>query len=177
MMLPQIIWQIVVVAVPEFRSSKGFTYYDNNFGMSIGKYQCQSSVGLWPAYVGIVLTLIPYAIAYLLNMRPKSELDQLPEIIDDREHLKVAFAIFVRVIAVTVPIICLTEIIPAARAYATICAVLVLPLACCYHIALIKISSTKSTISIQPQRRRMPGGGQHLLMKMIPMDKIPLLLR
>lgn len=157
MIVPQIVWQIVVVLVPILRSSRNFSYYDNELGMIIGKYQCQSSVGLWPICVGIVLTVLPFAIANLLNIRPKSELDQLPDIIDDREHLKMAIDLFIRVIVVTAPIIGLTEIIPAARAYATICAVLVLPLACCYHIAHIKLSSTKLSPLMQP-RQRMLGG-------------------
>ena len=124
----------------------------------MNQYQCQASVGFWPNYIGIILTLFPFAIAYLLNVRPKSELDQLPEIVDERIHLKSAFGIFVRILIVAVPMIGLTyNNNPAAKAYGAICAVLGLPLACCYHIAYVKLNTTKSNISKQ-QQRRMSGG-------------------
>eukprot|EP00984_Skeletonema_dohrnii_P036399 scaffold37324_cov455-Skeletonema_dohrnii-CCMP3373.AAC.1 len=99
MILPQLLWQIVVMSVPMLRSSRELLSYNNHnynhnhndqmmMEVTMDQYQCQSSVGFWPNYVSIVLTLLPFAIAYLLNVRPKSELDQLPEIIDEREHLK-----------------------------------------------------------------------------------------
>lgn len=72
--------------------------------MTMGQYQCQSAVGLWPISISIVLTLFPYVVAYLLNIRPKSELEQLPDIIDEREHIKSAFGVFARVLVISIPI-------------------------------------------------------------------------
>eukprot|EP00985_Skeletonema_marinoi_P018671 scaffold10482_cov89-Skeletonema_marinoi.AAC.1 len=128
MILPQLLWQIVVMSVPMLRSSRELLSYNNrNYNdqmeVTMEQYQCQSSVGFWPNYVSIVLTLLPFAIAYLLNVRPKSELDQLPEIIDEREHLKQSFYIVVRVLVVAVPMIGLTyQNNPEAKAYGAICA-------------------------------------------------------
>ena len=168
MILPQLLWQIVVIAVPMLRSSRELLSYNNrNYNddqmavvVTMEQYQCQSSVGFWPNYVSIVLTLLPFAIAYLLNVRPKSELDQLPEIIDEREHLKQSFYIVARVLVVAVPMIGLTyQNNPEAKAYGAICAVLALPLACCYHIAYVKLYSTKSnSISKQQRRKSMSSG-------------------
>lgn len=177
MIVPQLIWQVIVLSVPMIRPSRtlvSHSYYSNNSYYTIqneqdcyqedggvitmNQYQCQASVGFWPNYIGIILTLFPFAIAYLLNVRPKSELDQLPEIVDERIHLKRAFGIFVRILVVAVPMIGLTyNNNPAAKAYGAICAVLGLPLACCYHIAYVKLNTTKSNISKQ-QQRRMSGG-------------------
>ena len=176
MIIPQLIWQMIVLSVPMLRPSRTLvshsysnTYYtvqneqdyQNDDGViTMNQYQCQASVGFWPNYIGIILTVFPFAIAYLLNVRPKSELDQLPEIVDEREHLKSAFGIFVRILIVAVPMIGLTyNNNPAAKAYGAICAVLGLPLACCYHIAYVKLNTTKSNISKQQQRRMSSGGG------------------
>jgi len=168
MILPQLLWQIVVISVPMLRSSRELLSYNNrNYNddqaavvVTMEQYQCQSSVGFWPNYVSIVLTLLPFAIAYLLNVRPKSELDQLPEIIDERDHLKKSFYIVARVLVVAVPMIGLTyQNNPEAKAYGAICAVLALPLACCYHIAYVKLYSTKSnSISKQQRRKSMSSG-------------------
>ncbi len=164
MVLPQLVWQIVLISVPAMRStllqtSSTHEYIDHT--MTVQLYQCQSSIGFWPNYISILLTLLPYAIAYLLNIRPKSELDQLPEIIDERDHLKQSFSICANVLVVAVPMIGLTyESNPAATAYAAICAVLALPLACCYHIAYVKLYSTKSNMHQQTTRTRaMTTGG------------------
>ena len=174
MIVPQLIWQVIVLSVPMLRQSRtlvSHSYSSNNYYtvqndqdyqdgvmITMNQYQCQASVGFWPNYIGIILTLFPFAIAYLLNVRPKSELDQLPEIVDERDHLKSAFGIFVRILVVAVPMIGLTyNNNPAAKAYGAICAVLGLPLACCYHIAYVKLNTTKSNISKQ-QQRRMSGG-------------------
>jgi hypothetical protein len=156
MILPQLIWQVVVLSVPMLRSSRELVSYtfvagggmNNNGFVTMEQYQCQSSVGFWPNYVSILLTLFPYVIAYLLNVRPKSELDHLPEMINERDHLKHSFSIFVRVLVVALPMIGLTlKNNPSAKAYGAICAVLGLPLACCYHIAYVKLNSTKSNIT------------------------------
>jgi hypothetical protein len=178
MIVPQLIWQVIVLSVPMLRPSRTLVshsyssnsyytiqndeqdYYQQQDGgvITMNQYQCQASVGFWPNYIGIILTLFPFAIAYLLNVRPKSELDQLPEIVDERIHLKSAFGIFVRILIVALPMIGLTyNNNPAAKAYGAICAVLGLPLACCYHIAYVKLNTTKSNISKQ-QQRRMSGG-------------------
>eukprot|EP00546_Thalassionema_frauenfeldii_P017555 CAMPEP_0178896542 /NCGR_PEP_ID=MMETSP0786-20121207/1237_1 /TAXON_ID=186022 /ORGANISM="Thalassionema frauenfeldii, Strain CCMP 1798" /LENGTH=682 /DNA_ID=CAMNT_0020566969 /DNA_START=463 /DNA_END=2511 /DNA_ORIENTATION=+ len=117
--------------------------------MTMGQYQCQSVVGFWPMSISIILALLPYAIAYLLNVRPKYELGQLPDIIDEREQLKSAFCIFTRILVTSTPIIVLTyNNSPAARIYATICAVQGLPLALCYHIAYVKLTSTSTKLNL-----------------------------
>ena len=164
MILPQLLWQIVLLSVPVMRPSRELLSHTYNYNggddqvvaVTMEQYQCQSSVGFWPNYISILLTSLPFAIAYLLNVRPKSELDQLPEIIDERESLKQSFYIFARVFVVAAPMIGLTfQNDPSAKAYGAISAILALPLACCYHIAYVKLDSTKSNvISRQQQSRR-----------------------
>ena len=154
MIMPQLFWQIIVLSVPALRSSRELVsnaYLHNGAQMMmIEQYQCQSSVGLWPHCVSVFLALCPYAIAYTLNVRPKSELHLLPNMIDERAQLHQSFCIFARVIAVSAPVIGLTySNNPEAKVYSVICAVLALPLACCYYIAYLKLNAIKSNTSKQ----------------------------
>lgn len=88
----------------------------------------------------------------LTDYRPKSECSTTRYILYERDSLKVSFQIFVRVLIVATPIIGLTLYAPSARTYATICSVLGLPLALCYHIAYVKLATTTSS-NISQQRR------------------------
>ena len=149
MFLPQLFWQVVVLSTPTLRSSREIfsnTYlYNGAQMMTMEQYQCQSSVGLWTHCVSVFLALCPYVIAYSLNVRPKSELDLLPEMIDEKEKLQQSFFIFARVIVVSAPVIGLTHTNnPEAKVYSAICAVLALPLACCYYIAYLKLNAINS---------------------------------
>ena len=158
MVLPQLFWQIIVISTPTLRSYQEIfsnTYlYNGAQMMTMEQYQCQSSVGLWPHCVSVFLALCPYAIAYTLNVRPKSELHLLPNMIDERAQLHQSFCIFARVIAVSAPVIGLTySNNPEAKVYSVICAVLALPLACCYYIAYLKLNAIKSDVPMHQARR------------------------
>jgi len=160
LVLPQTLLQIVILSVPTLRSSESISYYDD-----FGVIKCQASIAIgssWQLYVSIVLALLPYCCAYLLNIRTKSELDQLPDIIDERERLKESFAILLRVLVICAPMIGLTMYSPSAHAYGTICAVLGLPLALCYHIAYIKLVSTTTNTTQQKRRLSNVTGGRAL---------------
>ncbi|KAL7498705.1 hypothetical protein ACHAWT_008434 [Skeletonema menzelii] len=168
MILPQLLWQTVLVSAPMLRSSRELLSYTYNYNdgdnqmvvVTMEQYQCQQPIGFWPNYVSILLTLLPFAIAYLFNVRSKAELDQLPEIIDEREHLKQSFRVFATVLVVALPMIGLTfKNNPAAKGYGAICAVLGLPLACCYHIAYVKLYSTKSNVIYKQQQSRRATAG------------------
>ena len=158
MIMPQLFWQIIVLSVPALRSSRELVsnaYLHNGAQMMmIEQYQCQSSVGLWPHCVSVFLALCPYAIAYTLNVRPKSELELLPNMIDERAQLQQSFCIFARVLTVSAPVIGLTySNNPEAKVYSVICAVLALPLACCYYIAYLKLNAIKSDVPMHQARR------------------------
>ena len=156
LILPQVLLQIVILAVPSLRSAPNIVYHDY-YGVTVGQATCQSSTAVsgggssWQLYVSIIFALLPYCLAYLLNVRPKTELEQLPDIIDERKSLRLSFAIFTRVLVIAAPVIGLTLYAPAARAYATISSVLGLPLALCYHIAYVKLES--STMTSKKQQR------------------------
>ena len=156
LILPQVLLQIVILAVPSLRSVPSIVYHDY-YGVTVGQATCQSSTAVsgggssWQLYVSIIFALLPYCLAYLLNVRPKTELEQLPDIIDERKSLRLSFAIFTRVLVIAAPVIGLTLYAPAARAYATISSVLGLPLALCYHIAYVKLES--STMTSKKQQR------------------------
>lgn len=127
--------------MPTLRSGKTISYSEN-YGVIIGQYQCAySAAGSWPIYFSVLFAILPYACAYVLNLRPKVELETLPEIIDEYNQLRRAFGIFSRVLVVTSPIIGLTYYYPAPaiRSYASICAILGLSLSLSYHIAFIKL--------------------------------------
>ena len=149
LLLPQFVWQVVVLSAPMLRASRELISYSYEYNgqqvVMMEQFQCQSGSGFWPNYVSIVFTIFPYAIAYLLNIRPKSELDLLPDIIDEREQLKKSFHALARILVVAVPVIGLTfKNNPEAMAYGAVNAVLALPLACCYYIAYAKLNSIKS---------------------------------
>ena len=156
LIIPQILLQIVIIAVPALRYTQQTIYYEY-YGITFGQEVCQSSSSTaigssWQLYVSILFTLLPYTCAYLLNIRTKAELDQLPDIIDERDSLKVSFQIFLQILMVAAPVIGLTLYAPSARTYATICSVLGLPLALCYHIAYVKLATTNPS-NISQQRR------------------------
>lgn len=149
LILPQVLLQIVILAIPSLRSVQSIVYTDY-YGVTVGQKICQGSKAVsWQLYVSIALALFPYIVAYLLNQRPRTELEQLPDMIDEREALRLSFGIFIRVLVIAAPVIGLTLYSPAARVYASICLVLGLPLALCYHIAYMKLVSTMTSTSKQ----------------------------
>lgn len=149
LILPQVLLQIVILAIPSLRSVQSIVYTDY-YGVTVGQKICQGSTAVsWQLYVSIALALFPYIVAYLLNQRPRTELEQLPDMIDEREALRLSFGIFIRVLVIAAPVIGLTLYSPAARVYASICLVLGLPLALCYHIAYMKLVSTMTSTSKQ----------------------------
>mmetsp|Transcript_30873 Transcript_30873/g.46821 ORF Transcript_30873/g.46821 Transcript_30873/m.46821 type:complete len:380 (-) Transcript_30873:1307-2446(-) len=146
-LLPQVLLQLVVLAVPALRATQQMSYFTSN-EMTFGEYECRSlSVGPWPIYlvVSVLLGILPYCCAYILNIRPKYELDQFPDIVFERDDLELTFFMFVRVVVITSPIIGLA-IAPDVRAYATIALVLSLPLSLCSYT---KLASLKSNITRQ----------------------------
>ncbi|KAL7542581.1 hypothetical protein ACHAWF_007207 [Thalassiosira exigua] len=145
--VPQIATQALVLFAPALRSTKALRISYHS-GMTMGCYACQSrAAGSWPIYFGVLFAAFPLAVAYLLNLRPKAELEKLPQIIDERHQLNMTFAIFAIVLVVTLPVIGMTHQYhaPAIRTYASICVVMGLSLALTYQIGFVKLASLKST--------------------------------
>ena len=151
--VPQLALQVLVMGVPALRSSATISYTEN-FGATIGQYECQSSApGSWPMYISVLFTIIPYICAYILNIRSRAEIERLPGIIDERSQLQDALAIFFRTVVVTAPVIGMTYYYqaPAIRAYASILLVLAASISLSYYIGFAKLRSLKAN---QGNRRR-----------------------
>ena len=147
--IPQIALQVVVMGVPGLRSMKQISYFDS-FGVTIAHDECRSlAAWSWPTYVGVLFAILPCGCAYLLNLRPKKDVEGLPSIIDERGQLNRALAIFVRVLVITLPITFMTDYYysPAIRTYCYICEVLGLSLSLSYHIGLVKLAYLRSNVA------------------------------
>ena len=151
MVLPQVLLQTLIVAIPTTRSKlQSYTLYENN-GVHIGRMQCQSDLGQeWQLAFSILFTCIPFVVAWILNQRPKSELEKLPaaEMVDERKDLNKSFWIFIRALITASPLIGMS-LSPNAHAYAAICLVLSIPLSMCYHLSYIKLISISNNSMLE----------------------------
>ena len=85
MTIPSLLLQIVIITLSSSRSSVHLVTAEV-YGLTVGVHECKSmAAGSWDMYASIIVACFPLALAYLLNLRPKSELDELPEIVDERK--------------------------------------------------------------------------------------------
>jgi hypothetical protein len=157
--IPQICLQVVVMGLPVLRYTKTLSvasasYYETFTG-TFGQYQCQSSTSAsWAVYTfSVIFVILPFICAYLLNLRPKVEMEKLPQIIDESLKIKFALLTVVRIVLTNAPIIGLTYYYqcPAIRAYVAIVVVAGIPSIFNYYIAYIKLGALKN--------KKMPQGG------------------
>ncbi len=150
---PQIILQVVAMGVPSLRytktlSSPSTITYSETFTGTFSQYQCQSSTSAsWAVYIfSILLVILPFHCAYLLNIRPQHEMEKLPQIIDERLQIKISSLAIIRFVATNAPIVGLTYyyVCPAIRAYAAIATVIGVPLYVNYYVAYVKLGALKS---------------------------------
>eukprot|EP00986_Skeletonema_menzelii_P011931 scaffold6314_cov163-Skeletonema_menzelii.AAC.4 len=150
---PQIILQVVVMGVPALRytktlSSPSTITYSETFTGTFSQYQCQSSTSAsWAVYIlSLLLVMLPFHCAYLLNIRPQLEMEKLPQIIDERLQIKITSLSILRFVATNAPIIGLTYfyVCPAIRSYTTIATVIGVPLYVNYYVAYVKLGALKS---------------------------------
>lgn len=150
---PQIILQVVAMGVPSLRytktlSSPSTITYSETFTETFSQYQCQSSTSAsWAVYIfSILLVILPFHCAYLLNIRPQHEMEKLPQIIDERLQIKISSLAIIRFVATNAPIVGLTYyyVCPAIRAYAAIATVIGVPLYVNYYVAYVKLGALKS---------------------------------
>ena len=140
LILPQLLLQLIVILAPSVRSVAAMSY-DDYAGVMFSNYECQSpAAGSWHIYLGIMFVALPLGIALLLNMRPKQELERLPDSINETEGIKSSIRIGIIVLIITLPIMILAAL-PLVNAYAAICATLGLPLALWWHIAVAKLKA------------------------------------
>ena len=153
--VPQIFLQVVVIGFPMLRYTKVLsTAPTSNFypgELAVGKisqYQCESSSSAsWAIYiVSVLLVIFPFQCAYLLNLRPKSEMEKLPQIIDESKQIKLMFMSIIRLVFTNAPIIGMTYFYecPAIRSYTAIVVVIGVPLSASYYVAYIKLGALKS---------------------------------
>ena len=150
---PQIILQVVAMGVPSLRYSKTLSHpstinYSETFTGAFSQYQCQSSTSAsWAVFIfSILLVVLPFHCAYLLNIRPQHEMEKLPQIIDERLQIKISSIAIIRFVATNAPMVGLTYyyVCPAIRAYAAIATVIGVPLYVNYYVAYVKLGALKS---------------------------------
>jgi hypothetical protein len=167
MVLPQITLQCIMVAVPATRGRLTTVYLyqdidDNDSAFSsiaIGRLQCQADAGqTWYIAFSILFTCIPFILAWILNQRPKAELEKLPDMVDERSDLLKSFWVFVRVLVTSSPLIGMS-MSPNAYIYATICSVLSLPLSISYFVSYTKLQSIDTNAAFKPDFTSSSDGG------------------
>jgi len=162
---PQLVLQIIVLCVPVLRYGMVFSTSSIDYGAyyssssegnkdylstntQIGQYTCQSSTSASYAiyFLSILFVLLPFGCAYLLNIRPRSEMEKLPQIIDERLKLKLTFMAVLRLLVTNLPIVGMTYYYnaPSIRAYSSIIVVLALPICSNYYIGYVKLGALKS---------------------------------
>lgn len=147
LVLPQLLLQILIVSIPFTRAKPQTSYFYDRNGVKIGRLQCQSEAGhTWTLVFSIAFVFLPYCLAWILNLRPKAELDKLPEMVDERANLKESFWVFIGVLITSAPIIG-TSISPNAYNYAIICTVLSLPLSLEYFVAYTKLTAIYANVA------------------------------
>ncbi len=148
--IPQIILQVAVMSVPALRytkilSSPSTIPYSE---ITVSQYQCQSSTSAsWAVYIfSVLLVVLPFLCAYLLNIRSQQEMEKLPQIIDERHQLKFSFLAIARFVLTNIPIVGLTYyyVCPAIRSYTAIVTVIAVPLYVNYYVAYVKLGALKS---------------------------------
>lgn len=136
---PQLMWQIVTIAVPGMRPSLEIVELD--IVPSLSREECISPApGAWPFWVGVILAAFPLGCAYLLNSRPKRELDQLPDTVDELSQLQSSLRTAVQILLVGAPTYYMA-IALNVKAYACISMVLGLVLPLCHQIVYLKVKS------------------------------------
>ncbi|KAL3810385.1 hypothetical protein ACHAXA_002852 [Cyclostephanos tholiformis] len=163
--LPQLFLQLIIAGVPYTRSTLRVANHDV-YGIDVSDYECRSHAGeggrYWSTFASVLFAALPYCCAYLLNIRPKKEREELPDIIDERRQLGGAFWVVVRVLVITIPIIVMSEhyYAMAIRTYATICQVLGLSISLCYYIGFLKLSTLRSNGTNSTGQYNYGAGGQ-----------------
>lgn len=148
--IPQIILQVAVMSVPALRFTKTLSSPSTipYSEMTLSQYQCQSSTSAsWAVYIfSVLLVVLPFQCAYLLNIRSQQEMEKLPQIIDERHQLKFSFLAIARFVVTNLPIVGLTYyyVCPAIRAYTAIVTVIAVPLYVNYYVAYVKLGALKS---------------------------------
>eukprot|EP00804_Cyclotella_cryptica_P017336 CCRYP_019000-RB/>CCRYP_019000-RB protein AED:0.00 eAED:0.00 QI:233/1/1/1/1/0.66/3/1813/533 len=144
LIFPQLLLQVLIVSIPATRPRPEISYFYDSDGVKIGRLQCQSEVGrTWLLAFSIAFASIPYCLAWLLNLRPKAELDKLPEMVDERTNLKNSCWVCIGVLITSAPMIGMS-MSPNAHTYAIICTVLSIPLSLGYFVAYNKLTAVNA---------------------------------
>ena len=112
LMIPQLVLQILNIAVPKLRETRDI-YYDNE--IMVAYYTCDRPSGPASFIVGILVALFPYFLTYLLSFDSSSS---LPDVFDELNAFVRACHIFAIVAGGTVPAAYLART-PDAQLYTT----------------------------------------------------------
>ena len=111
LMIPQIILQILNIAVPVMRETRAIHYDDE---IMVAYHKCERPSGLASFIVGVILTLCPYFLTFLLSFDSSG----LPDVFDALHAFIRACHIFLIVTIGSVPAVALART-PDTQLYAT----------------------------------------------------------
>ena len=111
LMIPQIVLQILNVALPVMRETRAIHFDDE---IMVAYHKCQRPSGLASFIVGVVLALCPYFLTFLLSF----DSDGLPDVFDELQAFVRACHIFLIVTVGSVPAAALART-PDTQLYAT----------------------------------------------------------
>lgn len=130
LVMPQIILQIINLSVPSIRMRS----IDIEDGIKI----CQSDIGYWFLAPGIILAVIPFILALILNMKSRSQ--SMPNVLREYNQILNAMKIAIGVLSITLPTISMVgQTLSNAYAYLMSASLLSFILPICYNIGWVKI--------------------------------------
>ena len=146
LVLPQIILQVLNLSVTELRV--------HSIQIEDNIYTCQSKVGSWTLVVGIILTVIPFLLALILNVQSEG----MPNVFREYNQIATSIRLCVGMLFTTLPSISMAgDLLPDVNAYLLGASVLSFVLPLSYQIAWVKlhlVKGTRRSDANQNQRRR-----------------------
>ena len=143
--IPQLALQVIDLSIPDLQTNIYTDLIDEK--MLIYRQTCRSNRhGDWPMWVGIVLTILPYAATSFLSFQAS---DQLPKIFNEAKSITRSIKCVVLVVAVALPAYALSDN-PDARAYLLSMIVFSVAMPPCWFVVYSKIWN----IFLEKQKRR-----------------------
>ena len=114
MLIPQLVLQICNLTIPRMQSSQKLHAISSEVSQEV----CRHSLALWPSWVGLALTMMPYILTFFLVMRS----NHLPSVFNEADAVQVSFKVFLLVICITGPAFGMA-VSPDVQAYLLTCVV------------------------------------------------------
>eukprot|EP00529_Nitzschia_sp_RCC80_P008654 CAMPEP_0113477568 /NCGR_PEP_ID=MMETSP0014_2-20120614/20275_1 /TAXON_ID=2857 /ORGANISM="Nitzschia sp." /LENGTH=1168 /DNA_ID=CAMNT_0000370667 /DNA_START=246 /DNA_END=3755 /DNA_ORIENTATION=- /assembly_acc=CAM_ASM_000159 len=101
--LPQLVLQIVNLAVPAFQEELVPLYNEYGDVFVEVRHLCKADVGHWPTFVGVALTIIPYILTAIVSWY---SVDDLPDVFNEAVAYTQSIKVIALVAAICIPPLC-----------------------------------------------------------------------